>query len=152
VVVTINYRLGVLGFLTHPELTKEADTSGNYGLLDQLAALKWVHNNIAAFGGDPSRVTIAGQSAGAGDSHSLVASPLAKGLFARAIEESGSNIAQNIRTLAEQEKDGVYFAEAKGAHSLADLRAISPKDLMKPVGKSSRTPGQSARNRLMYGG
>jgi para-nitrobenzyl esterase len=140
VVVTINYRLGVLGFFTHPELTKEADRSGNYGLLDQLAALKWVHDNISAFGGDPSRVTIAGQSAGAGDAHILVASPLAKGLFARAIEESGSNIAQTMRTLAEQEKDGVYFAEAKGAHTLAELRAISPKDLMTPVPAAGGAP------------
>jgi para-nitrobenzyl esterase len=133
VVVTINYRLGVLGFFSHPELTKESDTSGNYGLLDQLAALEWVKDNIAAFGGDPARVTIAGQSAGAGDAHSLVASPLAKGLFARAIEESGSNIAGNMRTLAEQEKDGVRFAEAKGAHSLAELRAMSPRDLSTPI-------------------
>jgi para-nitrobenzyl esterase len=133
VVVTINYRLGVFGFFTHPELTKESDTSGNYGLLDQLAALEWVKDNIAAFGGDPARVTIAGQSAGAADAHSLVASPLAKGLFTRAIEESGSNIAGTMRTLAEQEKDGVRFAEAKGAHSLADLRAMSPQDLSTPV-------------------
>jgi len=133
VVVTINYRLGVLGFFTHPDLTKEADMSGNYGLLDQLAALKWVKANIAAFGGDPSRVTIAGQSAGAGDAHNLVASPMAKGLFARAIEESGSNIAQTTRKLTEQEKDGVTFAEAKGAHSLKELRALSPTELMTPV-------------------
>jgi len=133
VVVTINYRLGVLGFLTHPELTKESDTSGNYGLLDQVAALHWVKDNIAAFGGDPARVTIAGQSAGAADAHSLVASPLAKGLFARAIEESGSNIPGNMRTLAEQEKDGVRFAEAKGAHSVAELRAMSVQDIIKPV-------------------
>ncbi len=133
VVVTINYRLGVLGFFTHPALTKEADTSGNYGLLDQLAALKWVRANIAAFGGDPARVTIAGQSAGAADAHNLVASPLAKGLFARAIEESGSNIARGVPTLAEQEKDGVRFAEAKGAHSLAELRALSAKDFIAPV-------------------
>jgi para-nitrobenzyl esterase len=140
VVVTINYRLGVLGFLTHPELTKETDTSGNYGVLDQVAALKWVRANIAAFGGDPSRVTIAGQSAGAGDAHILVASPLAKGLFARAIEESGSNIALHVRTLVEQEKDGVYFAEAKGGHSLAELRALSPKDLMTPVAPAGGGP------------
>jgi para-nitrobenzyl esterase len=133
VVVTINYRLGVFGFFTHPELTKESDASGNYGLLDQLAALQWVQDNITAFGGDPARVTIAGQSAGAADAHSLVASPLAKGLFARAIEESGSNIAGNMRTLAEQEKDGVRFAEAKGAHSAAELRAMSPQDLLSPV-------------------
>ena len=90
VVVTINYRLGVFGFLAHPELTKEAGASGNYGLLDQLAALRWVQQNIAAFGGDPDRVTIAGQSAGASGVHNLVASPLAKGLFHRAIAESGS--------------------------------------------------------------
>ncbi len=133
VVVTINYRLGVFGFFTHPALTKESDTSGNYGILDQVAALQWVRDNIAAFGGDPARVTIAGQSAGASDAHTLVASPSAKGLFAGAIEESGSNIAAALRTLAEQEKDGVRFAEAKGAHSLADLRAISWKDLMTPV-------------------
>src|SRR5579862_360375 len=140
VVVTINYRLGVFGFFTHPELSKEADTSGNYGILDQVAALKWVHDNIAAFGGDPARVTIAGQSAGAGDAHTLVASPMAKGLFAGAIEESGSNIAAAVRTLDEQEKDGVRFAEAKGAHSLADLRAISWKDLMTPVTGDGGTP------------
>lgn len=133
VVVTINYRLGVFGFFTHPALTKEADTSGNYGILDQVAALQWVKENIAAFGGDPALVTIAGQSAGASDAHTLVASPLAKGLFARAIEQSGSNIAATLRTLPDQEKDGVRFAEAKGAHSLADLRAISWKDLMVPV-------------------
>jgi para-nitrobenzyl esterase len=133
VVVTINYRLGVFGFFTHPELTKESDTSGNYGLLDQVAALQWVKHNIAAFGGDPARVTIAGQSAGASDAHSLVASPLAKGLFARAIEESGSSIPGNMRTLSEQEKDGVRFAEAKGAHSVAELRAMSAQDIFKPV-------------------
>jgi len=103
----------VLGFFTHPALTKEADTSGNYGLLDQLAALQWVQANIPAFGGDPSKVTIAGQSAGAADAHNLVASPLAKGLFVRAIEESGSNIARGVPALAEQEKDGVRFAETR---------------------------------------
>jgi para-nitrobenzyl esterase len=133
VVVTINYRLGVFGFFTHPELTKESDTSGNYGILDQLAALRWVHENIAAFGGDPALVTIAGQSAGAGDAHILVASPFAKGLFARAIEESGSNIVSNLRTLAEQEQDGLHFAETKGLHSVAELRAASWKDLLTPV-------------------
>jgi para-nitrobenzyl esterase len=133
VVVTINYRLGILGFFTHPELTKESDTSGNYGLLDQLAALEWVKENISAFGGDPARVTIAGQSAGASDAHSLVASPLAKGLFARAIEESGSSSSGNMRALADQEKDGVRFAEAKGEHSVTELRAMSAQDLLKPV-------------------
>ena len=83
IVVTINYRLDVFGFLAHPELTKEsgANASGNYGLLDQIAALQWVSKNIAAFGGDPAQVTIFGESAGAFDISLLMVSPLAKGLF-----------------------------------------------------------------------
>jgi para-nitrobenzyl esterase len=134
VVVVINYRLGVLGWLTHPELTKESghNASGNYGLQDQIAALKWVRDNIAAFGGDPHRVTIAGQSAGASAVHNLVASPLAKGLFHRAIAESGSGVTSRSRPLAEQEQDGLKFAQAKGARSLADLRAMSWQDLVAP--------------------
>ena len=119
VVVTVNYRLGVLGFFTHPELTKESDAhaSGNYALLDLIAALRWVQESIAAFGGDPANVTVGGQSAGASNTHSLTASPLAKGLFHRAIAESGSSVAAGpgTRTLAEQEQLGVKFAEAKGA-------------------------------------
>src|SRR5262249_8224247 len=132
VVVTINYRLGVLGFLTHPELTKESkqNASGNYGLLDAVAALEWVKKNIAALGGDPQRVTVAGQSAGAFAVHALVASPLAKGLFHRAIAESGSALGRRNRDLAEAEKDGVKFAESKSAHSIRELRALSAKDLM----------------------
>ncbi|MEK6546992.1 MAG: carboxylesterase family protein, partial [Bacteroidota bacterium] len=92
VFVSINYRVGTFGFLAHPELSKESPsgTSGNYGLLDMIAALKWVKANIAAFGGDPNQVTIAGQSAGAFAVNYLCASPLAKGLFKRAIAESGS--------------------------------------------------------------
>ena len=92
VVVTVNYRLGLFGFFAHPELTAESPqhSSGNYALLDQIAALKWVQQNIAAFGGDPSRVTIFGESAGSWSVHNLVASPLAKGLFHRAIGESGA--------------------------------------------------------------
>lgn len=91
VVVVINYRLGVLGWMSHPELTAESPqhASGNYGLLDQIAALKWVHDYIAGFGGDPGNVTVAGQSAGAGAVHNLTASPLAKGLFHRAVAQSG---------------------------------------------------------------
>ncbi|WP_413379334.1 carboxylesterase/lipase family protein [Paenibacillus taichungensis] len=90
--VTINYRLGIFGFMAHPELTEESDygASGNYGILDQIAALKWVKRNIAAFGGDPDNVTIAGESAGAGSVNILTASPLAKGLFNKAIAESGA--------------------------------------------------------------
>jgi para-nitrobenzyl esterase len=88
ILVSINYRVGILGFLAHPELTKESPnhTSGNYGLMDQLAALKWVQKNIAAFGGDPANVTIAGQSAGSMSVNDLVASPLSRGLFNKAID------------------------------------------------------------------
>lgn len=136
VVVTINYRLGVFGYLAHPELTREAQRSGNYGSLDQLAALLWVHDNIAAFGGDPNNVTIAGQSAGASSVHNLVASPLARGLFQRAIAESGSGISApgGSKTLSEAESDGVRFATAKGASSLEELRHKSSEELMAKVG------------------
>jgi para-nitrobenzyl esterase len=132
VVVTINYRVGVLGFLAHPELTRESDhqASGNYGLLDQIAALRWVHENIAHFGGDENRVTVAGQSAGGMSVHDLTASQLAKGLFQRAIVESGgSNIDRTgpgtARTLAQAEDDGRKFAESRGVGSIKDLRAMS---------------------------
>ncbi len=139
VVVTVNYRLGIFGFFTHPELTAESGThsSGNYALLDLIAALHWVHDHIAGFGGDPGRVTIGGQSAGASNVHSLVASPLAKGLFHGAIAESGSSVNSlgtgGGRSLADQEQAGVRFAEAKGAHSLADLRKMSWKELTAPA-------------------
>lgn len=139
VVVTFNYRVGALGFLAYPALTQESPhrSSGNYGLLDQIAALKWVHRNIAAFGGDPSKVTIFGQSAGAISVAYLMRSPLAKGLFARAIAESGpglflGNPSGSLGTpLAEAEKQGEKFAEAKGAHSLAELRAMPAADFFK---------------------
>lgn len=132
IVVTINYRLGIFGFYTHPELTKESPNhaSGNYGLLDCVAALQWVQKNIAAFGGDPTRVTIAGQSAGAAAVHALTASPLAKGLFHRAIAESGSSVTRRTRNLSDSEKDGVKWAETKGATSLLELRAKPAADLM----------------------
>ena len=118
VVVTINYRLGVLGFLAHPELSAESphQVSGNYGILDQLAALQWIHRNIASFGGDPSRVTIAGQSAGASSINALILAPQAAGLFHGAITESGTklmNASQNIPSLADAEKLGLKYAKAK---------------------------------------
>lgn len=142
VVVTINYRLGVFGFLALAELTKESgrNASGNYGLLDALAALQWVHQNIGAFGGDPDRVTIAGQSAGGMAVHALTASPLAKGLFQRAIVESGGStvggagISLAPHTLAEAEADGAKFAASKNANSLADLRALSWQKLNEDSG------------------
>lgn len=154
VVVTFNYRVGVLGFFTHPALREEAEyhASGNYGLLDQIAAVRWVHDNIAAFGGDPARVTIAGQSAGASAVHNLTASPLAKGLFQRAIAESGSSLAsagRGGRTMAEQEGDGVRLAEAKGAVSLAALRAMPWQEVVAPVAAPANGAGRGQA--LRYG-
>jgi len=137
IVVNFNYRVGVLGFYTHPELSKESDhgVSGNYGMLDQVAALEWVKKNVAAFGGDPQQVTIMGQSAGAGSVHNLTASPLAKGLFARAIADSTSGVrtSQPVRTMAQSEQSGVEFATAKNARSLKELRALPSAELQKPV-------------------
>ena len=136
VVVTVNYRLGVFGFLAHPDLTKESShhSSGNYGLLDQLAALQWVHRNIASFGGDPNKVTIFGESAGALSVNALLASPLSKGLFRAVISESGGVGAGFGRTalpsLHESESAGVKFAESMGAHSLAELRALPTEKLL----------------------
>jgi para-nitrobenzyl esterase len=139
VVVTVNYRVGLLGFFAHPELTKESPnhTSGNYGLLDQVAALKWVQANIAKFGGDPARVTIAGQSAGAASVLALTASPLAKRLFARGIAQSGAAVNGGLATggakLEQAEAAGAAFATAKGAKSIADLRAMTYEKLTEPV-------------------
>jgi para-nitrobenzyl esterase len=136
VVVTLDYRLGVLGFFAHPELTKESPhhASGDYGFLDELAALEWIHHNIAAFGGDPNKVTIFGQSAGALSVNALVASPLAKGLFRAGISESGGVGAGFDRTkmpsLEESEKAGVEFAKTMGAASLDALRAIPAQKLL----------------------
>ncbi|HEY6987304.1 MAG TPA: carboxylesterase family protein [Bryobacteraceae bacterium] len=135
VVVSMNYRLGIFGFFSHPELTKESGhhASGNYGLLDQVAALRWVHDNIAAFGGDPNNVTIFGESAGASSVSALVASPLAKGLFQKAIGESGSvfNLTREVRTLAKSEEGNLHFVQdAFGTSSLAALREKSAADLL----------------------
>jgi para-nitrobenzyl esterase len=132
VVVTVNHRLNALGFLAHPELTAESNhhASGNYGLHDLVAALQWVQRNIAAFGGDPDKVTIAGESAGSQAASALMASPLARGLFARVIGESGSMFASPSRapaTLAEAEAAGLDFMRKVRASSLAELRA-APAD------------------------
>lgn len=136
VVVTINYRLGIFGFLAHPELTRESgnETVSNFGLQDQIAALHWVRENIARFGGDPNQVTIAGQSAGSMAVHSLVASPQARGLFHRAIAQSGLPSILPMPTLADAERTGLAFAQLKGASSLADLRTMSPAELAVPGG------------------
>jgi para-nitrobenzyl esterase len=139
VALTVNYRLGVFGFLAHPELTKESPhhASGNYALLDMQAALSWVHDNVAAFGGDPKRVTIAGESAGSIAVSALMASPLSKGLIAGAIGESGALIAPTLPPvpLAEGEAGGVKFAEAVGAGTLAALRAMTTAQIQDAAAK-----------------
>lgn len=135
ILVTVNYRLGVFGFLAHPGLTAESPekSSGNYGLRDQIAALKWVKANVAAFGGDPANITIFGQSAGGGSVVNLLASPLSKALPRRAIVESGAALrAIRASSLADAEARGQRFAEGK---SLADLRGQSTGDLLAAFSK-----------------
>ncbi|HKC86612.1 MAG TPA: carboxylesterase/lipase family protein [Blastocatellia bacterium] len=152
VLVTVNYRLGPLGYLAHPELTAESPnrSSGNYGALDQIAALKWVQKNIAAFGGDPGRVTIFGESAGSWSVNVLVASPLAKGLFHRAIGQSGGTfgpmayLKEDREGRASAEKIGEAFAKAAGADSIKALRAQPAEKIVEvfnndPEGKKFRT-------------
>ena len=139
VAVTVNYRLGVFGFLAHPELTKESphNASGNYGYLDQNAALRWVQQNIAAFGGDPKKVTIAGESAGSISVSAQMASPLSKNLFRAAIGESGALVNSSLDPvpLAEAEQIGLQFAAELGAGSLAELRAMPAQKLLDAAGK-----------------
>ena len=139
VTVTISYRLGIFGFFSHPDLTKESPhhASGNYGLLDQNAALKWVKANIAAFGGDPSKITIAGESAGSISVFAQMASPLSKNQIAGAIGESGAMINPTFPTvsLAEGEKSGVAFTQKADAGAVADLRAIPAAQLLDMASK-----------------
>jgi len=134
VLVTMNYRLGVFGFLAHPELTRESarSASGNYGLLDQVAALRWVKDNIAAFGGDPGNVTVFGESAGSFAVSGLMASPLGKGLFHKAIGQSGAFFGATLGpgSLAAAEQQGVAFARATGADTLAALRGKPAQELL----------------------
>lgn len=137
-VVTIAYRLGALGFLAHSALSNESAnrTSGNYGLMDQIAALRWVQRNIAAFGGDPHRVTIAGQSAGAMAISALLASPRTEGLFQRAIAQSGGifeplQLAPNY-LLANAERDGATYMKSLGSHTVEQMRGLLAERLTGP--------------------
>jgi para-nitrobenzyl esterase len=145
VFVSINYRVGIFGFFAHPELTKESgrNASGNYGLMDQVAALQWVKRNIAAFGGDPENVTIAGQSAGSMSVNCLVASPTAKGLFKKAIAESGASLVNSplrgSTTLQQAEQDGERTAKSFNVSTLAELRKIPADELLKK-GQGLRSP------------
>ncbi len=136
VLVTVNYRLGIFGFFAHPELTRASrhKAAGNYGLMDQIAALRWVRQNIAAFGGDPDNITVFGQSAGAQDTSLLMTSSLAKNLFHRAIAESGSAFMRPIPPLAKAEQSGEALAARlrapKGTGSLPYLRNLSVAELL----------------------
>lgn len=150
VVVTINYRVGVLGFMAHPALTAESPlgSSGNYGLLDQIAALQWVRANAARFGGDATNVTVSGESAGAASVADLMVSPLAKGLFDKAIAFSGASMAVDVPPLATNEKIGSDLAAKLGKTTLAQMRDLSPEALIEATryvpGASSGPP------RLMF--
>lgn len=137
---SIEYRLGMFGFLSHPELTREAKgLSGNYGILDQILALRWIHDNIAAFGGDPEKVTICGESAGGISTSILSASPLCKGLFRAAISESGSSFWPVVEErkgnlgmlrIPNAEKQGIEFMKSKGCKNIKELRRLEPAKLV----------------------
>lgn len=146
VYVSIEYRLGALGFMAHPELSKESGKkiSGNYGIYDQIMALNWIHDNIAAFGGDPEKVTICGESAGGYSVSILCASPLCKGLFRAAISESGGNFGpisnqpyggvNNVRYVKPAETAGLDFQKKLKAKNLKALRAMSAQTILDSTG------------------
>lgn len=139
ILVTINYRLGTLGFLSHPELTAEQGQSGNYGTMDQIAALQWVRDNIAAFGGDPKRITVFGQSAGAMSVKTLLASPLSRDLMAGAIIQSGGGLSTRGLTPDNSQADadalGQAIMDCAGLTSLSDMRAATTEEVMGATGK-----------------
>jgi para-nitrobenzyl esterase len=146
ILVTVNYRLGVFGFFAHPELTKESPhhASGNYGLMDQIAALGWVHDNIANFGGDPANVTVFGQSAGSGDASLLMVSPLAAGLFEKVIGESGTSFGFGTATLTETEQQGQKLADLLGAPAGQDpikyMRGLSVATIFRVLDAQPKGP------------
>jgi len=160
VVVTINYRLGALGYLAHPALSRESKqgVSGNYGVLDQIQSLKWVQENIKAFGGDPNRVTIFGESAGGGSVFALLCSPLAKGLFHRAISESGpvlnfSHLRDSNFGYPASEEDGVEMAKSLGVEdgddALAALRALDVESLLEMTANNERPKTVDFRSNIL---
>lgn len=143
ILVTINYRVGMMGFLSHPELTKESGhLSGNYGLLDQIAALRWVRENIAGFGGDPENITVFGQSAGALSVKNLLISPLSKGMIAKAIIQSGGGIGKtglapdNDIPAESFDAQGKEMMDAAGLEDLASMRALSPDEISDRIRKA----------------
>lgn len=137
VTVTVNYRLSVFGFFSHPELTRESPhkASGNYGFLDQAAALKWVQQNISAFGGDPKKITIAGESAGSYSVSAQMASPLSRDIIAGAIGESGSLLGRPMPALAEAEQQGKRFADSLAVKTLAELRKLPATQILEATKK-----------------
>ncbi len=155
VVVTLNYRLGAFGLLAHPELSKESghNASGNYALLDDIAALRWVQRNIAVFGGDPANVTIFSHSAGAYHASQLMTAPLAQGLFRRVIAQSGGDFGWNgtsvgFPTLAQAQEVGVAFGEALDARSIAELRNVPAERILAKDNETITPGGVGGTNRL----
>ena len=134
ILVTVEYRVNAFGFLAHPWLTEENEdhVSGNYGILDQIAALRWVHENIAAFGGDPENITVFGQSAGSMSTQVLVSTAETEGLIAKAIMQSGLSCKEEILatpTLEEEEEYGKLFVELTGAKNPEELRSLSAEEM-----------------------
>ncbi len=158
VVVSINYRLGVLGYLAHAELSAESEhgVSGNYGLLDQIEALRWIERNIEAFGGDASNVTIAGESAGALSVMYLMASPLSRGLFHKAVAQSADMISTpELRSprhaSASAEQVGAHVAQTLGANGVADLRAMSARELVDRAAAAGYAPFGTVDGHVLTG-
>lgn len=150
ILVTANYRLGLLGFLSHPLLSAESENgvSGNYGMLDQIAAIKWVRDNIEQFGGDPHRITIMGQSAGARSVQTLVSSPLSKGLIAGAIIQSGGGVSENPRPSTPVEiveAEGQKLMEWAGCTTLEQMRALPAEDFLTIVARYNEDTGENVR-------
>lgn len=154
ILVTINYRVNIFGFLAHPELSKESEWkgSGNYGILDQIAALKWVYRNISAFGGDPQNITVFGQSAGSMSTQVLVSSPLSERLISKAVFQSGLACEESFLacpTLQEEESYGEMFMELSGAKTIEELRALPAEEILRLNGELSGKLWQTLGNGMV---